>query len=54
MKAILIEADKQTVTDIECGGELEDDYRILGRTSIDGLRVDGDVMVFHHGLMVDG
>jgi hypothetical protein len=54
VKAILIDADEQTVTDIEFAGDLESIYKTLGCDDIDGVTVDGDILAFSHTLYVDG
>jgi hypothetical protein len=54
MKAILIDPETQSVTDIETDGTLKESYKLLGCTTVDGVVVDGNIMVFHHSLLVDG
>jgi hypothetical protein len=43
MKAILIDPGTRTITDVDCGGELEDLYTALDCRCVDARQIDGDI-----------
>jgi len=52
MRAILIETDKQTVREVEFGGKLEDAYKLLDVSLIEGVYIQGHVIyVDEEGLL---
>jgi len=50
-KAILIDADTRAIKDIELPND--SDWQVLGCDAVDAVMIDGNIMKFHHAVLID-